>query len=128
MPNDLDNFSLYVVVTLSGSLNISPDDITADVNTVVSYALMYRPGKPPATAFSVVWYTTAAHTTEVSGSQSPRQNSFIPSTPQTDQDAIDNPSAFHEGTLHVQTPNLPPTSEENTPPTVFYGQVTLHQV
>lgn len=53
MPNDLDNFSLYVVVQSNSRLNVSPADITVDSGATAVFAFMYQLGRPAATAFSV---------------------------------------------------------------------------
>ena len=125
MPNDLDNFSLYVLITSSSALSVSPSDITVNSGGTANYAFMYKLGKPAATSFSTTWYTDASRMTELSGS-GPSSPTFVPATPDALQAAVDNPTVFQSGSLQVTAPTLP-EGEADDPLVVYYGRMTLHQ-
>lgn len=124
MPNDLDNFSLYVLVRLSGSLSVSPNDVTVDSGAEAQYSFMFKPGKPFATGFSVAWFSDSSRTQ--AASSAPSSPRFSPATPGALQAAVDNPRIFHAGNMRVTAPTLP-QGEQNDPPVVYYGRMTLHQ-
>lgn len=79
MPTDLDNFSLYVVVEGSGSLNFHGSAATVrGVNYAAAFS--YSVGRLPATAFETSWKKDGV---PVSGDEAPT-TIVEPSTPSTD--------------------------------------------
>ena len=126
MPDDFDNFSLYVAILISGSLSVNPADVTVDSGATAAFAFMFKAGKPLATGFSVAWFSDSSRITESSGS-GPSGPTFTPETPGDSMEAVSNPNSFHAGTLQVTAPTLP-EGGENDPPVPYYGRMTLHQV
>lgn len=133
MPNNLDTFSLSVVVEdPDADLTVSPSSHTVGSGETVDYAFMFKPGEPSADRFSVAWYTNSSRVTLLSSSQAPHSPRFTPATPTVQEDgaAIENPNIFYPGTLRITAPVQAPLAEMPETPvfTNYFGRMTIHQV